>query len=217
MRRAIKDTAITTAAPPKRAGRKSAKKGAQVAAQLALYLPDENGPVKVWEYVVLVTNSRFGVAQIAQLYRDRADCDNGFDELKNMWGWGGYSTQDIERCNLSARAVALIYNWWSWYVRLAHPKARLEAVTSRPMLLAAVGRITESGGQKRILLSLTHAAANHVKALVANVREGLAHVLATAPQFAPGQSWKALVHYISLRPRQTRPAATRRRVWRRVS
>lgn len=196
MRRAIKDTVITTAAPPKRAGRKSAKKGAQVAAQLALYLPDENSPVKVWEYVVLVTNSRFGVAQIAQLYRDRADCENGFDELTNMWGWGGYSTQDIERCNLSARAVALVYNWWSWYVRLAHPKARLEAVTSRPMLLAAVGRITESGGQKRILLSLTHAAANHVKALVANVREGLAHVLATAPQFAPGQSWKALVHYI---------------------
>jgi hypothetical protein len=93
---------------------------------------------------------------------------------------------DIERCNLSARAVALAYNWWSWYVRLAHPKARLEAVTSRPMLLAAIGRITESGGQKRILLSLTHAAANHVKALVANVRETLAHVLATAPQFAPG-------------------------------
>jgi hypothetical protein len=28
------------------------------------------------------------------------------------------------------------------------------------------------------------------------VRETLAHVLASAPQFAPGQSWKALVHYI---------------------
>ncbi len=31
----------------------------------------------------------------------------------------GYSTHDIERCALSARAVALVYNWWSWYVRLA--------------------------------------------------------------------------------------------------
>ena len=39
--------------------------------------------------------------------------------------------------HLSARAVALIYNWWSWYVRLAHPKARLEAITSRPLLLAS--------------------------------------------------------------------------------
>ena len=72
---------------------------------------------------MLVTNSDYPLAAIGQLYRDRADCENGFDELKNPWGWGGYTTQDLERCNLSARAVALIYNWWSWYVRLAHPKA----------------------------------------------------------------------------------------------
>jgi hypothetical protein len=26
---------------------------------------------------------------------------------------------------LTARAVALTYNWWSWYVRAANPKARL--------------------------------------------------------------------------------------------
>lgn len=133
---------------------------------------------------------------MGQFYRDRADCENGFDELKNQWGWGGYSTQDIERCNLSARAVALVYNWWSWYVRLAHPKARLEAITSRPLLLAAVGRITESGGQRHVLLSLTHAASAHVKALVANVREGLEHILATAPQLPSVQRWKALAHYI---------------------
>jgi hypothetical protein len=83
---------------------------------------------KLWEYAVLVTNSDYPLAAIGQLYRDRADCENGFDELKNQWGWGGYTTQDLERCNLSARAVALIYNWWSWYVRLAHPKARLARV-----------------------------------------------------------------------------------------
>ena len=53
---------------------------------------------------------------------------------------------DIERCALSARAVALVYNWWSWYVRLAHPKTRLEAITSRPKLLSAVGRMTSHGG-----------------------------------------------------------------------
>jgi hypothetical protein len=45
---------------------------------------------------------------IGQLYRDRADCENGFDEIKNQWGWGGYTTHDIERCALSAQAVALI-------------------------------------------------------------------------------------------------------------
>ena len=36
---------------------------------------------------------------------------------------------NLERCNLCARAVALIYNWWSWYARLAHPATRLKAIT----------------------------------------------------------------------------------------
>jgi len=52
---------------------------------------------------VLVTNANYDLQAIAQLYRDRADCENGFDELKNQWGWGGFSTQDIERCQTSAR------------------------------------------------------------------------------------------------------------------
>lgn len=195
MRRAIKDNLVAEATKPKRSS-KSTKKDKQELAQTCLQFVDVNGPIKIWEYAVLVTNSDYDIAHMGQLYRDRADCENGFDELKNQWGWGGYSTQDVERCNLSARAVALVYNWWSWYGRLAHPKARLEAITSRPLLLAAVGRITHSGGQRRILLSLTHAASSHVKALVANVREGLQHILATAPQLPSAQRWQALVHYI---------------------
>jgi len=100
--------------------------------------PDD---LPVWEYAVLVTNTHHTLQAIGQLYRDRADCENGFDELKNQWGWGGYTTHDLERCNLSACAVVLIYNGWSGYVRLAHPKARLEAITSRPLLLAGVARL----------------------------------------------------------------------------
>jgi hypothetical protein len=126
--------------------------------QPELQFLDHSERAKLWEYAVLVTNADYSTEAMGQLYRDRADCENGFDELKNQWGWGGYTTQDLERCNLSARAVALIYNWWSWYVRLAHPKTRLEAITSRPMLLAGVGRLTEHAGQSRLLLTLSHAA-----------------------------------------------------------
>ena len=74
---------------------------------------DENEPVKSWEYAVLVCNTHYELENIGQLYRDRADYENGFDEIKNQLGWGGYSTHDIERCALSARAVALFYNRWS--------------------------------------------------------------------------------------------------------
>jgi drug/metabolite transporter (DMT)-like permease len=41
----------------------------------------------------LVTHTDHALEAIGQLYRDRADCENGFDELKNPWGWGGYTPQ----------------------------------------------------------------------------------------------------------------------------
>ena len=71
-----------------------------------------------YEYAVLVTNLDHEILSLGQLYRDRADAENAFDELKNQWGWGGFTTHDLHRCQLSARAVALIYNWWSLFVRL---------------------------------------------------------------------------------------------------
>lgn len=193
MRHAVRGELVAEVKKAKRPAK--ATKNAQ-AQQISLCFIDENAPEKLWEYAVLVTNTDLAVANMGQLYRDRADCENGFDELKNQWGWGGYSTQDIERCDLSARAVALIYNWWSWYARLAHPDARMEATTSRPLLLAAVGHLTEHAGQTRVLLSITHAAVKQVKALVSNVRAGLAHIRTTASQLGSTHSWRELVRYI---------------------
>ena len=176
--------------------------------QPELQFLDHSEAAKLWEYAVLVSNADYSIQAIGQLYRDRADCENGFDELKNQWGWGGYTTQDLERCNLSARAVALIYNWWSWYVRLAHPKTRLEAITSRPMLLAGVGRLTEHAGQSRLLLTLSHAAVDQIKAMIVNVRKGLDHVLASAPQLPKAARWPALVRYIVDKIINARPKAS---------
>ena len=180
VRRALKDSI---------AGKKESKQRA-----LQFILPTE--PVRLWEYAVLVTNTDYDLQAIGQLYRDRADCENGFDEMKNQWGWGGYTTRDIERCNLSARAVALVYNWWSWYVRLAHPKARLEAITSRPLLLSGVARLTQHAGQSRLVVTLMHGAADQIKTMIANVRKGLDVVLANAPQLNKPERWAALLRYI---------------------
>jgi len=199
LRRQVKKDILVETTKRKGAKRKFAAAKSAKPEQTCLELIDPNDPIKVWEYAVLVSNTQYPLEAIGQLYRDRADCENGFDELKNQWGWGGYTTQDIERCNLSAQAVALVYNWWSWYMRLAHPKGRLEAITSRPLLLAAVGRLTEHAGQKRILLSVTHAAVDQVKALISNVRAGLQPVLATAPQLPNGSRWRALICYIVAR------------------
>jgi hypothetical protein len=110
-----------------------------------------------YEYSVLVTNTDYEILSIGQLYRDRADAENAFDELKNQWGWGGFTTQDLHRCQLSARAVALIYNWWSIFVRLANPSKRREAITSRPWLMASIGCKTQHAGQTWITLTGLHA------------------------------------------------------------
>ena len=110
-----------------------------------------------YEYAVLVTNTNYEILSLGQLYRDRADAENAFDELKNQWGWGGFTTHDLHRCQLSARAVALIYNWWSLFVRLANPGTRREALTSRPWLMASIGHKTHHEGQTCITLTGLHA------------------------------------------------------------
>lgn len=185
MRRAVKGSLV--------ADEKTSGKSKQ---QQNLQFADANQPVNIWEYAVLITNTGYSLDTIGQLYRDRADCENGFDEMKNQWGWGGYTTQDMERCNLSARAVALVYNWWSWYVRLAHPKARLEAITSRPLLLGGIARLTHHSGQSRLLVTITHVAGEQIKSMIANIRKGLDHILQTATQLPKLERWKALVRYI---------------------
>ena len=133
-----------------------------------------------YEYAVLVTNLEYEVRSLGQLYRDRADAENAFDELKNQWGWGGFTTRDLHRCQLSARAVALIYNWLCLFVRLANPKARREAITSRPWLLSSVGRATSHAGQTTITITGQHAYFNAA-------REALIHVSSLL------HAWSAMV------------------------
>ena len=50
---------------------------------------------RLWDYAVLVTDAAYPIVAIGQLYRDRADAENAFDELKNQWGLGGFTTQDL--------------------------------------------------------------------------------------------------------------------------
>lgn len=132
----------------------------------------------------------------AQLYRDRADCENGFDDFKNQWGWGGFTPQDIERCQTSARSVALVNNWWSWYCRAAKPGVRMEAITSRALLLAGVGRAVKHAGQTTLYLTPMHAAKDKLMALIANIRAALSRVRAVAEQLPQVDRLKTFLDYV---------------------
>lgn len=87
-------------------------------------------------------------------------------------------------------------NWWSWYCRAAKPGARMEAITSRALLLAGVGRAVKSGGQTTLYLTPMHAAKNKLMMLIANVHEALAHVKAIAEQLAKADRWKTFVDFV---------------------
>ena len=165
--------------------------------KLDLAGPSVHEGERLWEYAVMVTDVAYPIEAVAQLYRDRADCENGFDELKNQWGLSGFTTQDINRCQTTARACALVYNWWSWYCRAANPKARMEAITSRPLLLAAVGRATQSSGQTTLYLTPLHGKADLLKSLIANIQAALQHVKAAAEQFKTKDRWAVLLRYVS--------------------
>jgi hypothetical protein len=150
-----------------------------------------------YEYAVLVTNTDYELLSLGQLYRDRADAENAFDELKNQWGWGGFTTQDLARCQLSAQAVALIYNWWSLFVRLANPEARREAITSRPWLMSSVGRRTEHAGQTTISLTGLHAHFDQARAALMRVSAQLQDwATQTAEQLQPRFVWIMICEYL---------------------
>ena len=150
-----------------------------------------------YEYAVLVTNTAYEILALGQLYRDRADAENAFDELKNQWGWGGFTTHDLHRCQLAARMVALIYNWWSLFVRLANPQARREAITSRPWLMSSVGRRTEHAGQTTITLTGLHAHFQKARAALMRVSALLqGWVAQTAEQLHSTTVWHLVCEHL---------------------
>ena len=144
---------------------------------------------------MLVTDVAHPLESIRQLCRDRADAENAFDELKNQWGLGGFTTQHINRCQTVARACALVDNWWSWYGRAAHPTGRLEAITCRPLLLAAVGKAASHANQTTLYLTPLHGWTDLLKRLFANIAAALQHVKAAAELFKDLDRWGCLLRY----------------------
>lgn len=152
--------------------------------------------VKKYEYVVLVTSLSDAVLTIAQHYRDRADAENVIDELKNQWSWCGFTTCDLKRCQIMARMTALIYNWWSLFVRLAIPERHAEAITSRPLLLHAVGKKTEHAGQTHVTITSTHACADTIRKILSGLTAFFRWIRASAEQLDWGQRWRIMLSRI---------------------
>lgn len=141
---------------------------------------------ETYEYAVLVTNlDTDDILTIAQLYRDRADSENVNDELKNQWGWGGFTTTDLPRCALIARLVALVYNWWRLFsIHVENGTIGREAITSRDRFLMAPARLTTSGGQRHLTMDPSHGETAHIANQLTRAVHAIQGVIRQAEQLA---------------------------------
>jgi hypothetical protein len=170
----------------KKSRRKTAK-------QLSLDLPELTYQGMQYEYAVLVTSLPDEVRTIAQHYRDRGDAENNFDELKNQWGWAGFTTQDRKRCQIMGRIIALVYNWWTIFMRLGIPEKHAEAITSRPLALHGIARQTRHGNQTTVEITSTHAKSSQIAEILTKVSGFLKRIKTAAEQLTQGERWKLIL------------------------
>ena len=180
--------------PPSDTEAEGKKKSKQKASkQLTLDLPELTYQGVQYEYAVLVTSLTEQVRTIAQHYRDRGDAENNFDELKNQWGWSGFTTQDRKRCQIMGRIIALVYNWWTIFMRLGIPDKHAEAITSRPLALHGIARQTRHGNQTTVEITSTHAQASKIAEILTKVSGFLKRIKTTAEQLTQGQRWTLIL------------------------
>jgi len=130
-------------------------------------------------YVTSLEEPEANAWQIQALYRERADAENVFDELKNQWGFNGFCARSRRVSALAARLLLLVYNLLTLFVRLLEPGRHVEAAGSRRWFLVIAARLVENGRQKTLQLSAQGRWWEQLKAGYTRVAEWLA---STAPQ-----------------------------------
>ena len=171
----------------------AAEKQRKAAKPLSLDLPEATYQGVRYEYAVLVTSMQGEVRSIAQLYGDRGDSENNFDELKNQWAWSGFTTQDRKRCQIMARLTALIYNWWTVFMRLGIPDKHAEAITSRPLALHGIARQTRHANQTTVEITSTHAMAPIIQVALTKISGFFKTIKETTEQLTPLARWRLIL------------------------
>ena len=192
LRRPSKDVKrIELATKPRRRGRP--KKNAPELVQGEFEFAEDRAG-KYWDCCALVTNDgKLNTASFAQIYRDRGDCENNFDEYKNQYGWGGFVTKDLKPCRAIARLIAIVANWWNIFCRLADGDRHLEPTTSRPMYMGVVGRLVISGRKRLLRLTSTHLKAREIQSSLMRIGEFMRRISAIAEQLDFNRAWELII------------------------
>jgi hypothetical protein len=134
------------------------------------------------EFAVYITNlpEKFNPWLIQDLYRQRADVENVFDELKNQWGFDGFCAKSRATTELAARLTLLVYNLWVLFVRFIVPQKHTEAKKGRRWFLLIAARLVQSGRQKEVQVSIRGGWAEQLKDGYVRLHDW---IRTTAPQF----------------------------------
>jgi hypothetical protein len=110
-----------------------------------------------------------------------------------------------------AGCVALVFNWWNLFTRLADPDHHREAITSRPLLLEAIARQTTHAGRTTLTVTSTHGECDRARKAFTRIAAFFAELRNTAEQLAPVDRWyrilnQALIAFLRTQTRSAAPA-----------
>ncbi|MGB0717875.1 MAG: transposase [Alphaproteobacteria bacterium] len=156
----------------------------------------EDGGVS-YEYAIYVTNSEKPASEVRPMYNPRGDNENCYDEMKNQWGWGGFTLADLPRSELMAQLIALIYNWWSIYIKLVDPLVAREAITSRPMYLMHPAKAHTHQSKRKLVIFCAHSQAGDIRRNLNLAAQRLKlWASLTAEQLKLASVWKRIIAHI---------------------
>lgn len=130
-------------------------------------------------YVTSLPATHANAWQIIEVYRQRADTENVFDELKHQWALEGFCCRRRNATALAARLGLLIYNLWHLFLRLLEPGRHVESAGGRRWFLLIAARLVKSGRQKTLQVSVS---GKWWEQLRAGYQRVCAWLAATAPQ-----------------------------------
>ena len=139
-----------------------------------------------------VTDLGYDPRAVSKLYRERGDCENMFDEMKNQWGWGGFVTRDMKRTALAAGLGALVANCWNIFCRLHGDGSHQEAVTTRRRLQSCVARIASHGRRRSITIFTS---GKGVARRAFGEISGVLERVSAASQLKVEERWTLLIYY----------------------
>ena len=145
-----------------------------------------------YEWYALVTDLDLGPRAVSQLYRDRGDCENIFDEMKNHYGWGGFVTQDMKRTAIVAGLSAFVANVWNIFCRIGGDGSHKEALTTRRRLQGCVARISRHG--RRNSITVYTAGKEDAASTFAEIA-GFLQKITAASQLRVEQRWQLIIYW----------------------